>query len=154
MGKTKEVLSRLYYVLGRASEYSSGDKLRAAAASDQGHTVSRPDVHAFLESQDAYTMHRSVRKRFPRNAYDVNNVLELWQSDLLDLQTFARHNNNYRYVVSVIDLFSKYLHLVPLKSKTGADVAEAFGSILRDSRYMKPRVRRPLVAQTDKGNNM
>jgi hypothetical protein len=139
MGKTKDVL---YYGLGRASEYSSGDKLRAAAASDQGHTVSRPDVRAFLESQDAYTMHRPVRKRFPRNAYDVN-ILELWQSDLLDLQTFARHNNNYRYVLSVIDLFSKYLHLVPLKSKTGADVAEAFGSILPDSRYMKPRVGRP-----------
>jgi hypothetical protein len=40
---------------------------------------------------------------------------------------------------------------VPLKSKKGSVVAEAFGSILRDSRYMKPRLRRPLVVQTDKG---
>jgi hypothetical protein len=78
-------------------------------------------------------MHRPVQKRFPLNAYDVNNVLDLWQSDLLDLQTFAKYNNNYRYVLSVIDIFSKYLHLVPLKSKTGSAVADAFGSFLRDS---------------------
>jgi hypothetical protein len=154
MGKTKDVLSRLYYGLGRASAYSSGDKFRAAAASDQGHTISRPDVRAFLESQDAYTMHRPVRKRFSRNAYDVKNILDLWQSDLLDLQTFAKHNNNYPYVLSVIEVFSKYLQLVPLKSKTGSAVAEAFRSILRVSQYMKPQVRRPLDVQTDKGNNM
>jgi hypothetical protein len=80
----------------------------------------------------------------------VNNVLDLWQSDLLDLQSFAKHNN-YRYVLSVLDVFSKYLYLVPLKAKTGSAVAEAFGSILRDTRYMKPWVRRPLIVQTDKG---
>jgi hypothetical protein len=112
------LLYRLYYGLERASAYSSADKLRAAAARDQGHTVSRPDVSAFLNSQFAYTMHRPVRKRFPRNAYDVNNVLDLWQSNLLDLQTFAKHNNNnYRYVLCVIDAFSKYLHLVPLNQR-------------------------------------
>jgi transposase InsO family protein len=81
----------------------------------------------------------------------VNNILDLWQSDVLDLQSFAKHNNNYRYVLSVIDVFSKYLHLVPLKRKTGSVVAKALGSILRDSPYMKPWVRRPLVVQTDKG---
>jgi hypothetical protein len=151
MEKTKDVLSRLYYGLGRASAYSSGVRIRAAAASDQGHTVSRLDVREYLESQDAYRMHRIVRKRFPCNAYDVNIILDLWQSDLLDLQSFAKHNNNYRFVLSVIDVFSKYLHLVPLKSKTGSAVAEAFGAILRVSRYMKLRVRRPLVVQTDKG---
>jgi hypothetical protein len=62
--ETKDVLSRLYYGFGRASAYSCGDKLRAAAASDQGHTVSRSDVREFLESQDAYTVQRPVRKSF------------------------------------------------------------------------------------------
>jgi hypothetical protein len=149
--KTEDMLVRLYYSLERASVHSSGDKLRAAAASDQGHAVIRLDVSAFLELQDAYTMHRTVGKRFPRNAYNVKSVLGLWQSDLLDLQKFAKYNNNYRYVLSVIDVFSKYLHLVPLKSNTGSAVTESFGSVLRDLRYMKPLVRRPLFVQTDKG---
>jgi hypothetical protein len=85
-------------------------------------------------------MHRPVRKSFSRNAYIVNNVLDLWQSDLSDLQIFAKYNNNYRYALSVIDIFSKYLHLVPIKTKTDSTVAEAYGSFLRDSRYMKPLV--------------
>jgi transposase InsO family protein len=150
IGKTKDVLSRLYYGLERASAYSSGDKLRAAAASDQGHTKSAGRTCVLGIARCLYNAQTCAKKIF-RNAYDVNNVLDLWQSDLLDLQAFAEHNNNYRYVLSVIDVFSKYLHLVPLKSKSGSAVAEAFGSILRDSRYMKPRVRRPLVVQTDKG---
>jgi hypothetical protein len=86
--------------------HSVVDKLQREATSVQGHThaVTRPDVSAFLESQDTYTMHRLVRKRFPRNAYIVN-VLYLWHSDLLDVQKFAKNNNNYRFVLSVIDVF-------------------------------------------------
>jgi transposase InsO family protein len=59
--------------------------------------------------------------------------------------------DSYRYIFSAIDAFSKYIYLVPLKSKTGEAVAEAFGSILADARYAKPCARRPLNVQTDKG---
>jgi hypothetical protein len=117
----------------------------------QGHVVSRPDVSAFSESQDGYKGHTGAEK-FPSNAYVVNSVLDLWQSDLLILQKFAKYNNNYRYILSVIDVFSKYLHLVPLKTTTGSVVAEAFYSILRDSQYTKPLVHIPLVVQTKEKN--
>jgi hypothetical protein len=48
--RTKDMLSRLYYGLVRASAFSTVDKLGAAAARDPGHAVSRPDVSAFLDS--------------------------------------------------------------------------------------------------------
>ena len=96
-------------------------------------------------------MHKKLRRRIPRNPYTVNNIMDVFQCDLVDVQNLAKFNDSYRYIFSAIDVFSKYLHLVPLKSKTGPAVAKAFGSILDDPKYSKPYVRRPLVVQTDKG---
>jgi len=50
----------------------------------------------------------------------------------------------------VIDVFSKFLHIVPLKSKSGKDVNAAFQSVLKDPRYLKPFKRRPVWFRTDK----
>jgi hypothetical protein len=135
MSKTRleDTLSHFYYGLRRPSAFSTIDKLQREATIVQGRAVTRPDVSAFMDVQDAYTMHRPVCKRFSRNAYIVY-VLDLRQIDILDLQKFAKYN--YRYALSVIDVFSKNLHLVPLKTKTGSAVAEAFALILRDLRYM------------------
>jgi transposase InsO family protein len=72
----------------------------------------------------------------------------VWECDLIDVPNLARYNDSYQYILSAIDVFSKYFHLVTLKTKTGKAVAEAFGSILEDSRYS---ARRPLTVQTDKG---
>ena len=96
------------------------------------------------------TLHRQVRKRFPRNPYSVTNVMDVWECDLVDVRALRRFNDRYKYILTVIDVFSKFLHMVPLKTKTGAAVASAFESVLRDPRYRRPR-RRPIWIRTDKG---
>ena len=52
----------------------------------------------------------------------------------------------YRYILSVIDVFSKYLHLVPVKIKSGPAVSSAFRTLFRDDDS-----RRPVWIRTDKG---
>jgi hypothetical protein len=42
--------------------------------------VSAGDVRAWLEKQDAYTLHRRVRRLFPRNPYSVTNVMDVFLS--------------------------------------------------------------------------
>jgi len=101
-------------------------------------------IKAWLETQDAYTLHRPLRKRFPRNPYTVNNINDVWEMDILDLTSLKKYNNNYRYLLQVIDVFSKYLHSVPLRTKTGKEVAAALESIFRDPKYKKPIRRRPV----------
>jgi len=71
--------------------------------------------------QDAYTLHKPLRRRFPRNPYTVNN-LDVWVADLVDVQEFSKFNDNYKYLLTVIYVFSKFLHIVPLKSKMGTSV--------------------------------
>ena len=48
-------------------------------------------------------------------------------------------------------MFSKYLHSVPLRTKTGKEVAAALYSIFKDPKYTKPIRRRPVWVHTDKG---
>lgn len=50
------------------------------------------------------------------------------------MQTFAEFNNGVKYLLCVIDIFSKYGWIVPLKNKTGVAVASAFEKIFREGR--------------------
>ena len=41
--------------------------------------------------------------------------MDVWESGLVDVQSLAKHNDGHRYLLTVIDVFSKFLHIVPLK---------------------------------------
>jgi transposase InsO family protein len=93
-------------------------------------------------------MHRPVRKRFHRNPYDITNVMDVREYNLMNVKSLSKYNDKYKYLLSVIDVFSKFLHIVPLRSKTGTGVASAFLSIL--AKYSH---RRPIWLRTDRGKD-
>ena len=67
--------SKLYYDPSKPSAFSSLKKLQTAAAKEIGKKPG--EIKSWLEKQDAYTLHRPLRKRFPRNPYTVNNIIPL-----------------------------------------------------------------------------
>ena len=107
-----------------------------------------------LEQKDAYTLHKPVLKRFPRNPYTVNNLLDVFEADLIEVQSLAKRDDNHRYLLTVTDVFYKYLHIVLLKSKTSKAISEAFETVLNDDEYMKPLKLRPVWVRTDKGKEL
>jgi transposase InsO family protein len=107
-------------------------------------------IKAWLETQDAYTLHRPVTKRFPRNPYTVTNIGDVWEADIMDFYPLQKYDN-YKYFLQVIDVSSEYLHSVPMRSKTGIVVTSAFKAILQDPKNSKPIRRRPIWVRTDKG---
>jgi hypothetical protein len=148
--------SKLYYELDAPSAFSSLKHLAAAVGKQQQNTKqkkqSKPsEIKAWLETQDAYTQHTRVRKCFPRNRYAVNNMNDVWEIDLIDVQNLSKYNDSHKYLLSAIDVFSKYLHILPLKSKTGPAVASAFLSIFDDPKYKKPLRTRPIWVRTARG---
>ena len=62
-------------------------------------------------------MHKQLRHRFPRNPYTVNNILDVWECDLIDVQSLSKFNGNFKYLLTVIDVFSKFLHNISPKIK-------------------------------------
>ena len=73
----------------------------------------------------------------------MNSIDEIWAADLIDMQEFSYDNNGIKYLLTVIDIFSKFVWIVPLKGKTGQEVAIAFSSIFKE--------RRPSKTWVDKG---
>ena len=49
------------------------------------------------------------------------------------MQAFSKDNNGIKYLITVIDIFYKFVWIVPLKRKTGQEVANAFSRILIDN---------------------
>ena len=59
---------------------------------------------------------------------------DIWCSDLVDMQKLSKWNKGYKYLLMVLDLFSKYGWIVPLKTKTGLEVSKAFESIFKKAK--------------------
>jgi hypothetical protein len=147
------MLHSLYFDPSKSSAFISQQKLQNTIRQISGKQmrITTPaDIKEWLLKQDAYTLHRAVRKRFPRNPYNVNNINDVWESDLVDIQGLSKYDG-VRYLLTVIDVLSRFLHTVPLKTKTGKAVTSAFPSIFNDPKYLKPIRRRPVWVCTDKG---
>ena len=84
-----------------------------------------------------------MSRKFQRRRVQVNGIDEVWAADLIDMQAFSKFNRGVKYILAVIDIFSKYGWLVPLKNKTGKAVANALKEIFVE--------RRPTKMWVDKG---
>ena len=134
------MLADLYYDPRAASAFSSYEKLKRAAK-----TKSASHIKAWLQKQDAYTLHKPDRKRFPRIPYSVNNISDVFKCDLVDVQALSKYNDVYKYLLTVIRLFK----ILAYSPKTGRDVSSAFLSVLQDRKYLKPLKRRPVCVRTE-----
>ena len=75
----------------------------------------------------------------------VNGIEKIWAAGLVEMQSFSKYNHRVRYLLTVIDVFSKYGWMLPLKDKTGKSVADTFKEIFKKSK------RKPEKLWTDKG---
>lgn len=79
----------------------------------------------------AEELHKPARRKFPRRKVTLKGLNDLYQADLVEMGPYARKNKGMRYILTMINCFSKYAFAVPLKSKTASDVASALEPILK-----------------------
>lgn len=90
-------------------------------------------------------LHKPARRNYPRRKFDVRGLDESWMADLVEMQPYSRENKGYRYLLTVIDAFSKHAWGVPVKNKTGVVITDAMKSILVQGRV-------PQNLQVDQGS--
>ena len=83
-------------------------------------------VKTWLQSKDTYTLHKPVRYNFLRNRVIVTAFDGQWQADLVDISSLARFNKGYKFLLTCIDVFSKFAWVVPLKNKTDESLFNGF----------------------------
>ena len=86
---------------------------------------------------------KPIQRKFKKRRVLVNGIHRLWAAELVDMQAFSKFNRGVKYLLAVIDVFSKYGWLVPLKDETGKSVASALKNIFKE--------RKPEKMWVDKG---
>ena len=128
-----------YYDPASAGSYGGIDPLYRELKTN------KKEIQNWLITQDAYTIHKPARKNYPRNKIIASWIDTQWEADLVDLQKIAKFNDNKKYLVTVIDVVSKYAWVHVLKNKTGGELVKAFQEIFDKSN------RKPEKLRTDAG---
>lgn len=120
-----------------AGSFRGLDSIQRHAKVD--HNIARE----WLMGENAYTLHKQSKTKFRRRRTMAKGINELWQADLVDLGLLSNENNSNRYLLTCIDVFSKYARVEPLKNKSGSSITTAFTKMIENQQCK--------LLQTDKG---
>ena len=96
--------------------------------------------------QLANELHKPIIKKFNKRKVHSSFKDNIWGVDLADMQLFSKFNKGFRFLLCVIDIFSKYAWVIPLKDKKGISIVNAFQILLKKSN------RKPNKIWVDKGS--
>jgi len=65
-------------------------------------------------------------KHFTRRIASYSYINDIWSADLVDYGAFIKANSGFRYLLCIIDLYSRYAFVFPLKSKTSKSILDCF----------------------------
>ena len=83
--------------------------------------------------QLAEELHKPIIKKFEKRKVHAAFKDNIWGADLADMQLLSKYNKGITFLLCVIDIFSKYAWVVPMKDKNGISIVKAFQSILKQS---------------------
>jgi transposase InsO family protein len=132
---TDELLHETFY--STRTGYSGIDGLARKSG------LPRKVIRKWLGKQNVYTLHKPIKHKFQTRRVLVSSIDDQWQADLVDMQKYRIYNKGVGYILTIIDIFSKYAWAIPIKKKTGEEITNAFQSIFHE--------RKPKKIHTDKG---
>jgi transposase InsO family protein len=144
--RNQDELTKIYYDVTSAGAYGGINRLYDEVKRRKLN-VSRKAVANFLADEQAYSLHKPARRNYKRNKTYVSGIDAQWQADLADMKSLSKSNDGFKYLLTCIDVFSKFAWAIPIKNK-GADA-----TVLGFKKLFElAGNRRPKKLQTDKGN--
>ncbi|GBN66759.1 hypothetical protein AVEN_169118-1 [Araneus ventricosus] len=99
MNKDKMVensLEKFYKNLEEPASFAGLNALSRAVR----NRIKTKDIKKWLETEESYTLHKAVRRKFKRNRVIVGGIDEQFQADLLDMQFLSKYNSEYKYLLT------------------------------------------------------
>ena len=90
-------------------------------------------------------LHKPRKINFTRRRVISNYIDHVWGIDLITMIKYSKQNKNYKYILTVIDFFSKFSWCSPLKTKKSEEIINSFKDIFKKSK------RKPTMFQSDEG---
>ena len=91
-------------------------------------------VEAEPNYQLASELPKQIIKKVKRGKVYSSFKDNIWGVDLADMQLLSKYNKGTKYLLCIINLFSKYAWVVPLKDKKGSSIVNAFQKIISEGR--------------------
>ena len=133
-GYQRELASMIYKIFDKKSKGSGAKHV---------NTKLTPQNQLLAEER-----HKSIIRKFEKRKVHTAIKDNIWGADLADMQLLSRCNKGIRFLLGVIDIFSKYAWVVPLKDKKGISIIKTFQIILKQSK----RCAKGTIAQHVKPN--
>src|SRR6266516_2029748 len=80
--------------------------------------VNASTAREWSKGEKSYTLHKQTKTKFRRRQTFARGINELWQADLVDLGLLSNENDSCRYLLTCIDVFSKYARVESFKNKS------------------------------------
>ena len=141
-------LENIYLRPRGIGSYMGADKLYHAVRRANKYKISMGQIKNFLQKHLGYVQNRAIKPVKKRNKVLVSGIDDQFDADLVvfaDKKHWLKANNNYRYILVVIDIFSRFMWAKPLRDKGAESVIKAFREIFEKSRRIPRRLR------TDRG---
>ena len=140
-GYQRGLASMVYKFFDKKSASLADKSTEGSGAKHVNNTKLAPQNQQLAEE-----LHKPIIKKFEKRKVHAIFKDNIWGTDLADMQLLSKYNKGIRFLFCVIDIFSKYAWVVPLKDKKCVSIVTAFQSILKQSN------RKPIKTWVDKGS--
>lgn len=142
--KLNRYLHSIYFNPRHPGSFKGADKLHNVVVSEKKFQIGKSKIKRWLQQQESYSTHKNLVRKFKRNRVIVGGMYDQYDADLADMQKLKRKNNGVTFLLVVIDVFSRYTWVEPLKNKMDSSVVEGFRKIFS-------RGKTPKRIRTDRG---
>ena len=157
--KTDEICMKHYicYSIGKNKNICDGEVINDLDNLKYGETSkSTPIIRSIIDTKQKFglgnpnkilskELHKPRKINFTRRKVISNHIDHIWGCDLITMIKYSKQNKNYKYILTVIDFFSKYSWCYPLKTKKSEELINSFKDIFKKSN------RKPKLIQSDQG---
>ena len=137
MSKWEKYLKDIYLNPSHPASFGSPDRLYKIVKKEEKYKISHSQIKKWIQKQESYSLNKGGKRKFQRGRVIVEGIDDQFDIDLASLNYYADENDGYKYLLVVIDIFSHYGWVEPVKDKTAKEIVKAFDKILQEGRISK-----------------
>ena len=134
MSNWEKYLEKIYFDPSHPASFESPLRLYKIVKSEGKYNISHSQIKKWIQKKESYSRNKGVKRNFQRGRVIVKGIDDQFDADLASFIPYAEDNDGFKYLLAVIDIFSRYAWVEPLKDKTAQSIIQAFDKILSEGR--------------------
>lgn len=135
----EHILSQYYFNVKNPSSFLGATKLQKSLNVKYPNVFTVNFIQKWLNNQDSYAIQKQVRRSYKTPQVQVAGLNDQADIDLMSVENISKDNDGVKYLLIVIDIFSRFLMVRPLLNKKAQTVLAAVKDILLERKFTKLR---------------